>query len=76
MRAARIRLFFLICIGVLTPLFAYGQSRDTKLNVAIFAYLPDASTAIKKLENAFERRYLSIDLDLELWKLIHVESMN
>ncbi len=67
MRAARIRLFFLICIGVLTPLFAYGQSRDTKLNVAIFAYLPDASTAIKKLENAFERRYLSIDLDLELW---------
>ena len=67
MWAARIRLFFLISFGVLTPLCAYGQSRDTKLNVAIFAYLPDASTAIKKLENAFERRYLSIDLDLELW---------
>lgn len=44
-----------------------AQSRDIDLNVAIFAYLPDASTAIEKLEEAFERRYSSIDLDLELW---------
>jgi hypothetical protein len=37
------------------------------LNVAIFAYMPDASTAIEKLESAFEHQYPSIDLDLELW---------
>jgi thiamine pyridinylase len=46
---------------------ANAQSRDIDLNVAIFAYLPDASTAVEKLEEAFEQRYSSIDLDLELW---------
>lgn len=46
---------------------AQTNGRDTDLNVAIFAYLPDASTAIKRIEKAFESRYRSIDLDLELW---------
>ena len=46
---------------------AKTNERDTDLNVAIFEYLPDASTAIKKIEKAFERRYRSIDIDLELW---------
>lgn len=50
-----------------TTQLANGQSRDTDLNVAIFAYMPDASTAVEKLEDAFEQRYSSIDLDLELW---------
>ncbi|REJ65770.1 MAG: hypothetical protein DWQ31_17715 [Planctomycetota bacterium] len=43
------------------------MSRRTDLNVAVFAYLPDASTAIEKIEEAFENQYKSIDLDLELW---------
>lgn len=51
----------------LAPLAVHAQSRDTDLNVAIFAYLPDASTAIEKLEELFEGRFTSIDLDLELW---------
>ena len=37
------------------------------LNVAIFAYMPDASTAIEKLENYFEQQYPCIDIDFELW---------
>ncbi len=52
---------------VLVANIGYAQSRDTDLNVAVFAYLPDASTAVEKLEETFERRYASIDLDLELW---------
>lgn len=54
-------------VGLLGVNDAQAQSRDTDLNVAIFAYLPDASTAVEKLEEAFEQRYSSIDLDLELW---------
>lgn len=63
------RITFALLAGYLflTPLALHAQSRDTDLNVAIFAYLPDASTAIEKLEDSFERRYASIDLDLELW---------
>jgi ABC-type glycerol-3-phosphate transport system substrate-binding protein len=41
--------------------------RTTDLNVAIFAYLPDASTALERIEEAFEARHKDIDLDLELW---------
>lgn len=44
-----------------------AQSRDIELNVAVFAYLPDASTAIERLEDKFEQQYSRIDLDLELW---------
>ncbi len=54
-------------IALSTCQFAHAQSRDIDLNVAIFAYLPDASAAIEKLEEAFEQKYSSIDLDLELW---------
>lgn len=60
------RIVLVSCL-LLVPITAYAQSRDTDLNVAIFGYLPDASTAIEKLEDAFEQRYSSIDLDLELW---------
>lgn len=60
-RTLLIKCFFLAPAAVL------GQSRDMDLNVAVFAYLPDASTAIERLEEAFEQRYAAIDLDLELW---------
>ncbi len=56
-----------VVIALFTSSLTYAHSRDTDLNVAIFAYLPDASTAIERLEEAFEQRYSSIDLDLELW---------
>lgn len=45
----------------------HAQSRNIDLNAAIFSYLPDAATAIEKLEDIFEQKYSSIDLDLELW---------
>ena len=51
----------------LAPTVVLGQSRGVDLNVAVFAYLPDASTAIERLEEAFEQRHASVDLDLELW---------
>lgn len=58
-----------LLVGVLAILAseAVASPREADLNVAIFAYLPDASAAIEKLEDAFESRYSSIDLDLELW---------
>lgn len=56
-----------IFLTVLAIETSNAQSRDVDLNVAIFAYLPDASTAVEKLEDAFEQRFSSVDLDLELW---------
>ncbi|MCH8042387.1 MAG: extracellular solute-binding protein [Planctomycetes bacterium] len=57
-----------LCHAVIADDSPSSQSkRRTDLNVAIFAYLPDASTAIEKIEDAFEQRHPSIDLDLELW---------
>lgn len=50
-----------------TVCVAQTDRQRVDLNVAIFAYLPDASTAIKMIEERFERRYPGIDLDLELW---------
>jgi len=46
---------------------AEPKPRTTSLNVAIFAFLPDAAMAIERLEEAFEAKYDTIDLDLELW---------
>ena len=63
----RIATVIALLAGLLGINITHAQSRDTDLNVAIFAYLPDASTAVEKLEEAFEQRYSSIDLDLELW---------
>lgn len=60
-----------LLVGLLgiAPTACVGQSdrERTDLSVAIFAYLPDASTAIEQIEQRFERRYPGIDLDLELW---------
>lgn len=62
-------LLFLACLGA-------DAARDPKakttqkhidLNVAIFAYLPDASAGIERIEEKFEHRHKNIDLDLELW---------
>ena len=44
----------------------FAQDSKVDLHVAVFAYLPDASAAIEKLEDEFEARYASIDLDIEL----------
>ena len=44
-----------------------NPQRRVQLNVAVFAYLPDASAAIERIEEVFERKNRTIDLDLELW---------
>ena len=47
--------------------WAAPPKQKTPLDVAIFAYLPDAAMAIERLEEAFEAKHHTIDLDLELW---------
>jgi ABC-type glycerol-3-phosphate transport system substrate-binding protein len=54
-------------LGTSAAAVAQTQSRDTDLHIAMFAYLPDASTAIEKFEDEFESRFATIDLDIELW---------
>lgn len=47
------------------------EPAPVELNIAIFAYLPDASAGIEKLESKFEAyardQKLPIDVDFELW---------
>lgn len=55
--------------GILLVVFAVADEpaqRDVTLSVAIFAWLPDASSALEKFEAAFEAKNGDIDLDLEL----------
>ncbi|MEK6259457.1 MAG: hypothetical protein AABP62_12645 [Planctomycetota bacterium] len=57
-------------VGVLVVLCVSGTLRAqerTPLKVAVFAFVPDASAAIKRLEADFEKAHPSIDLDVELW---------
>ncbi len=44
-----------------------GAERETKLTVAIFAWLPDAAAALENLEERFEGVHPTMDLELELW---------
>lgn len=53
-------------VHAILPCLVAARDR-TDLNVAIFAYLPDSSAAIERLEASFEQKYPSIDLDLDLW---------
>lgn len=55
-----------VLVVAVGPGICRAQDREVDLHVAVFAYLPDASTAIEKLEEEFEARYSSIDLDIEL----------
>lgn len=43
------------------------QQHQVDLKVAVFEFLPDGSSAIKRLEAAFELAHPMIDLDLELF---------
>lgn len=58
---------FIVAWLLLVNLVIGANAQKTDLNVAIFAYLPEASTDIENLEKEFEKRHPSIDLDLELW---------
>lgn len=62
----------IVALLVLASSWAYAedpviQPERVRLDVAIFAYLPDAAAAIERLEDEFETKYPEIDLDLELW---------
>ncbi len=65
-RFAPLLLGFLLCLSSAQG----GEPLATEradLNVAVFKYLPDASSAIERFEEAFESAHPLIDLDLELW---------
>lgn len=59
-----------MALVVLFPASTLAQQNATDLNVAIFPYLPDAESAVERLEMAFEafakKKGHSIDLDIEL----------
>src|SRR5437016_1383532 len=44
-----------------------SQPNVTRLQVAIYAFLPEANTAVENLVEQFEKDHPSIDIDVELW---------
>jgi len=42
-------------------------ARNVELRVAVYAWLPEGASGIELLEEAFERKYKTIDLDIELF---------
>ncbi len=61
--------YVVVGAAILCALWASQARSEDKvdLQVAIFAYLPDASAAIERLEELFEKQNPKIDIDFELW---------